>query len=57
MIVSEEEGLCTSCPGFCLDAAGMVILHGAGSELKCGQRDVMELFLGVVEDCKNFIVF
>lgn len=57
MIVSEEEGLCTSCPGFCLEAAGMVILRGAGSELKCGQRDEMELFLGVVEDCKNFIVF
>ena len=47
--------LCTSCPGLCLEAAGMVMLHGAGTELKCGWRDVTGLFLDVVEDSKNFI--
>ena len=46
--------LCTSCPGLCLEAAGMVMLHGAGTELKCGWRDVTGLFLDVVEDSKKF---
>lgn len=47
--------MCTNCPGLCLEAAGMAILRGVGSELKCNWRDVTGLFLDVAEGRKNFI--
>jgi len=38
-----------------LGAAAVALQRGAGTELKCGQRDVTGLFLGVVESSQNFI--
>lgn len=55
MIVLEGEGLGTICPELSSEAAGMDILHGAGTELDCAWREVLGLFLDVVEGSKDFI--
>lgn len=54
MAASEEELLGVSCPGLLLEAAGVVTVHGAGTELEYGWRGVMGLFPGGVEDRKYF---